>query len=87
MDKLQEIVQLCLPRLTPGDTCMLSCTCLGLQRMRLSWRDHSVDFELAGSATATAWLHKHIASMQKLRLKISFKLPRETLQDVLKEGR
>lgn len=87
MDKLLQILRLCLPRLEPRDICILKCTCSELRDMRVSWHDHSINFQLDGSASATSWLHRNIVSMQTLNLKISLDLPQRTLQDVMEGGR
>lgn len=87
MDKLLDILQLCLPRLTPNDMCMLRCTCSELRDMKVSWRDHSILFQLDGSISALAWLQKNIVCMQTLRLDINFSLPGELLHDAMKGGR
>lgn len=91
MDKLLQILRLCLPWLTPKDTCMLksTCKCFKLRDMinSASWHDHSVDFELTESDSALRWLLRNIGSMQKLTLSISLCVPRQKLQDVLGSAR
>lgn len=87
MDKFQQIVQLCLPLLTPEDTCKLRCTSPELQHMRLSWHDNFIDFNLDGSVSGSAWLLKNIVSMQSLSLTTSFNMPQEVLADVMKGGK
>lgn len=87
MDKLTQILQLCLPRLAPKDVCMFRCTCHELLGMHVSWQDHSIVFQLDGSLSGVAWLHKNIKSMQKLDLRLNISYPRRMLQDVMKVGR
>uniref|UniRef100_A0A383VST5 F-box domain-containing protein n=1 Tax=Tetradesmus obliquus TaxID=3088 RepID=A0A383VST5_TETOB len=90
MDKLIDILQLCLARLSPHDVCMLRCTCSELhdeEQLEVSWQGHSIDFKLDGSASATSWLQMNIHSMNKLSVSISFSVPRQVLQDVMEGGR
>lgn len=87
MDELQQIMKLCLRYLEPKDMCMLQCICSDLRDMPLSLQDHSIDFQLDGSASATTWLQKNIVSMQKLALETDHDLPPELLQDVMEGGR
>jgi len=87
MDELVKGVGLCLPRLTPKYVCMLRCTCSVLRDMSVSWQDHSIDFQLDGSASATSWLQKNIGTMKKLNLVITAAQPQRTLQDVMEGGR
>uniref|UniRef100_A0A383VEL6 SGNH hydrolase-type esterase domain-containing protein n=1 Tax=Tetradesmus obliquus TaxID=3088 RepID=A0A383VEL6_TETOB len=54
--------------------------------MRVSWRDHSIDFHLDDSACALVWLHKNIGSMRKLSVTISIAFTQGVLQDVMRGG-
>uniref|UniRef100_A0A383VAJ9 F-box domain-containing protein n=1 Tax=Tetradesmus obliquus TaxID=3088 RepID=A0A383VAJ9_TETOB len=87
MDEVLQIVKLCFPRLTPKDMCMLRCSCSELAGMSVSWQDHSINFKLDGSDSATCWLQKNIESMRKLSLNISGDVPQTALQDVMEAGR
>jgi hypothetical protein len=87
MDKQLQIVQLCLPLLTPKEVCMQRCTCSEFRDMRVSWKDHSIRFELDDSISAASWLHKNIVSMVDLTLNIITDMPARYLQDVLKGGK
>jgi hypothetical protein len=86
MDKHLQILQLCLPRLTPSDVCMLRCTCSELRDMPVSWHEHSIDFHLGDSPSAIAWLHDNIVSMHKLSLTMSSSLLKLPRQDLLARG-
>jgi hypothetical protein len=55
--------------------------------MRVSWQHHRIVFKLDGSPSAIAWLHKNIASMQRLFLDISVELPDVLLQGLIDVGR
>jgi hypothetical protein len=89
MDKVLQCIQLCLPCLVPEDVCILRCTCKELRDMRVSWKDHSIDFCLEGpqSCSALSWLHKNIGSMQCLSLKSHISLATELLQGLIASGR
>lgn len=54
-----------------------ACTC---------WVCEFGQFQLDGSASAVAWLHKNIVSMKTLWLKISLDMPRRLLQDIMEGG-
>lgn len=87
MDEIPQIVKLCLPRLTPKDMCMLRCSCSELRGMGVSWQDHSINFSLGWSGSATFWLLKNIVSMRELNLNISGDVSQTALQDVMEAGR
>jgi hypothetical protein len=67
--------------------CILRCTCSELRDMRVSWQDHSIEFQLDGSCSAVSWLHKNIVSMRNLRLALSCPMPKKMLQDLMAVGR
>jgi hypothetical protein len=88
MDKHQQVVQLCLPRLRPKDICVLKCTCRELKGMRVSWDGHQqLGFTLNGSPSAISWLHKNIVTIKELSLTLEFNPPKQLLQDLFKDGR
>jgi hypothetical protein len=67
MNKHLQVVQLCMPWLTPQSVCLLKCTCRDLNVMRVSWEAHEcITFKLDGDPTAIAWLHKNIVSFRQL---------------------
>jgi hypothetical protein len=88
MDKHLQVVQLCAPWLSPKCACLLKCTCRDLNAMRVSWAAHKcIAFELDGSPTAIAWLHKNIVSMRRLSLEVAFSPPKQLLQGLIADGR
>jgi hypothetical protein len=96
LDTLQYLqavhLKLCLPYLDAEDVRMLRCTCCELRDMDVSWKDHSIIFELEmwpreSAASALSWLNKNIGSMQQLRIIFSYKMPEQQLQDLVGAGR
>jgi hypothetical protein len=87
MVKELQVVQLCLPFLTPKDVCLLRCTCRELRDMRVSWHDHSINFKLGESLSAITWLQKNIIFMRQLKLKLGSNFPQASLQHLMEVGR
>jgi hypothetical protein len=88
MDKHLQVVQLCVPWLSPKDVCLLKCTCRDLNAMRVSWAAHKrIAFRLDGSPTTIAWLHKNIASIRRSSLKMTFEPPKTLMQGLFADGR
>jgi hypothetical protein len=87
MAQHQQVVQLCLPHLRPEDVCLQRCTCRELNAMRVSWDGRGISFELNGSLSAMSWLHKNIVTIKQLALSLTFKPPKQLLQDLFADGR
>lgn len=88
MKKHLQVVQLCLPRLSPKDACMLTCTCTAFKAMRFSWEAHEyLEFELDGSLSVICWLHKNIVSIRSLGLRLKFSPPKQLLQSLFAGSR
>jgi hypothetical protein len=87
MAKHLQVVQLCLPRLSPKDVCMLACTGKEFYTTRLTWEAHEcIRFDLDGSLSAISWLHKNIVSIRHLSLALTFNPPKQLLQGLFADG-